>query len=225
MRTIMVAIWLAASLGAAQLDPNTVTVTAVRTLTVQPDQVVFLVNFLTAQDSGLDDVLAKLKGTGITAAQLAGVGSAEFARTNGRSNPVSLWSFILPVSFDKMQDTMKALLQAQSAAGSQTGGQALTFSTAGVRISPEQQAAQQCPLPALVSDARRQADAMAAAAGMRTGAIVSVSDGSSVDGVTLLADPTTALRADFLVGLVTSSFSAGTPQPVCSLTIQFKLLP
>ena len=66
-RILLVMLLAAASVCAASLDNNTVTVTANRALSLQPDQVSLYVTVLTAQDAGLDDVLAKLKGTGITA--------------------------------------------------------------------------------------------------------------------------------------------------------------
>jgi hypothetical protein len=83
---------------------------------------------------------------------------------------------------------------------------------------------------------------MAAAAGMQTGAIVSVSDGTSVDGTVPFAVPAAASRiGDFsqfllpstLFGVLTSPVLIGSPQPVvigspqpaCSLTVQFTLHP
>jgi len=247
MRTLSLAILLAAkSLCAATLDNNTVTVTATRTINLQPDQVLFYVSVLTLQDAGLDDVLAKLKGTGITGEHLNGVSPAYVsAIPSGAVNPATaLWTFILPVSFANMKQTMLALAQAQSGLGSLQGAQVLTYSAFETRYSQEAQAAQPCPLSALVSDARKQADVMAAAAGMKTGAIVSVSDGSSLDGTGPIGAPAASMRAgDFsylLLGApiygravpttvtvtpIVSAVMLSLPQPACSLTVQFKLMP
>jgi hypothetical protein len=101
---------------------------------------------------------------------------------------------MVTVSFSKMKDTVTALSQAAASLGSIQGSRTLAFSVAGTQNSPDLLASQPCPMTALISDARRQADAMAAAAGMRTGAIVSVSDGTSLDGVGLGAgSPTSPL--------------------------------
>jgi uncharacterized protein YggE len=94
----------------------------------------------------------------------------------------------------------------------------LTFFVSGTQVSTTPS----CPLPALVSDARKQADSMAAAAGMRAGPIVSVSD-----------QPAATALPDIIYGhfsaaafLVVNPFpSYIAPQsPSCSLTVQFKLL-
>src|SRR5215472_2976887 len=172
MRQLSLAIWLAAaSLGAAELDSNTVTVSATRTLNAQPDQAVFIVNLLASPDAGLDDVLARLNGSGITAAQLSSV-STQYgsAVPGGAMAPNSLWTFTVTVSFSKMKDTVTALAQAASSLGSIQGSRILTFSVVGTQNSPDRLASQPCPMTALISDARRQADSMAAAAGMRAGA-------------------------------------------------------
>jgi hypothetical protein len=110
-----------------------------------------------------------------------------------------------------------------------------------MRYSADAQAAQACPYPALVSDARRQADAMASAAGMKAGPIVSVSDGGPSD----IAVPTALARTgDFSIspifiydaysglppsgsgvfGLVGFPYPLSAPPPACLLTVQFKLL-
>jgi hypothetical protein len=145
----------------------------------------------------------------------------------GTTTTNSLWTFTVTVSFSKMGDTVTALSQAASSLGSIQGSRTLTFSVVGTQNSPDLLASQPCPMTALISDARRQADAMAAAAGVRTGAIVSVSDGTSLDvvvptatsrsGVFSLPDPATAI-----VGVLSSLVYA--PQPACSLTVQFKLV-
>jgi hypothetical protein len=203
---------MAAGLSAADLDNNTVTVTASRPVSVQPDQVQILVQLTTARDAGLDDVLGKLKGIGVVAANLTGVyGSATDSR----------WSFMLPVSFSGLKTTLANLVQLQRS----TGPQPLTFYVSGAQVSETAQAAQACPLPALVSDARKQADAMAAAAGMRTGAIVSVSNEPPAIAAADVTVPV-VIDGDFSVvlGLVSGiPYVAPVAPSSCSLTVQFKL--
>ncbi|HTP33677.1 MAG TPA: hypothetical protein VMJ75_15970 [Candidatus Acidoferrales bacterium] len=218
MRILFALLMAAAALSAGTLDNNTVTVTATRTMSIQPDQVLLYVNVLTAQDVGLNDVVAKLNGTGITAGNLSNVGT---------SSAGPLWTFLLPVPFAQMKSVVAALTQAQASLGVIAGSPALTFSVAGTQVSADAQAAQPCPLPALVSDARRQADSMTAAAGLRTGAIVAISDGTPADGTGAIGVPTAAARiGDFsqtLAGFLTAVI-ATSPLPSCSLTVQFQLI-
>jgi hypothetical protein len=77
----------------------------------------------------------------------------------------------------------------------------------------------------LVSDARKQADAMAAAAGMRTGAIVSVSNEPPAIAAADVTVPV-VIDGDFSVvlGLVSGiPYVAPVAPSSCSLTVQFKL--
>jgi hypothetical protein len=231
MKRICVILVAAASLSAAALDNNTVTVTATRSLNLTPDQVFIYVTLWTAPDAGLDDALAKLQGTGITADSLTSVGPGYVSFLNGALNPAyTQWTFLLSIPFSKLKDTLAALTQAQKNVGTIQGQPALNANVGGVGISAASQAAQPCPLTALVSDARRQANAMAAAAGMKTGAIVAVGDGILLEGAVPYAVPSAVFRTgDFASGLLggigsSSSVIVGQPQPSCSLTVQFQLV-
>ena len=223
MRTLFGILIAAMALSAADLDDNTVTVTATRTPNVQPDLALVSVNLVVAQDAGLDDVLAKLNGTGIAAANLTSVSQA-FGLTAAAGGPYSEWMFSVQVPFTNLKSALAALTQAQAGAGSISGSNALTFYVSGTQVSTDAQAAQPCPFTALVSDARRQADSMAAAAGMRTGAIVSVSNGAGAAGsFTAVYDPTTG--RPFAYANLLGPVMISAQQPSCSLTVQFKLVP
>ena len=222
MRTITLILITTVVLPAADLDDNTVTVTATRTLNIQPDQALLSVALMTPQDASLDDALGKLGGTGITAANLQSVYQA-YGLMAAAGGPYSEWTFIAPVSFTSLNSVLAAMTQAQKSAGLLLGSNALNFYVSGIQASADAQAAQPCPLTALVSDARRQADSMATAAGLRTGAIVSISDGTAIarspDFTAVIYDPASGAYADLLSPGLTVSQSS------CSLTIQFKLLP
>src|ERR1700730_7421267 len=64
---------LSVSAAFAQLDSNSVTVTATRSMTQQPDQVLFGVTVQSGLNTSLDDVVAALQGSGITSANFSGV--------------------------------------------------------------------------------------------------------------------------------------------------------
>ena len=57
----------------AQLDSDTVTITVSRQITYKPDQFVLNISAIAPVSLVLDDVVAGLEGTGITAAQFVNV--------------------------------------------------------------------------------------------------------------------------------------------------------
>jgi uncharacterized protein YggE len=223
MRHLTIVLLLAfARVSAAQLQDNTITVTVSSGPTIQADAVGFFVRVETPLTATLDDVLAQLKGSAITAANLSYV-STSF----DSSGPQADWSFTLTVPFSRFKETTAVLAKLSAGSIDQNGGQAITVSVSGVQMSDDARA-RQCPLPALVSDARKQADIMAASAGMKAGAIVSISDGSSVDGE--------QISVPYVLGFASPAYGTGsvTPggfytgqvrvvSPACLLTVQFKL--
>src|SRR5579862_2598794 len=106
--------FFAASMLFAQLESNTVTVTATRTVTVQPDQVVFTVSVLSPPTASIDDVLAMLQGSGITASQFSGVsGPLQLSETTGisvgTSSQLLQWTFSLPEPVGQFKATAATL--------------------------------------------------------------------------------------------------------------------
>ena len=226
MRKLIVVLMAAVSLSAADLDNNTLTVTATRPLNAPPDEASMVVQVSVAPDIGLDDVLAMMKGTGITAGNLTGV--YETAVQTGQPyveiGRTATWTFQTAISLSDLQSTIATLTQLQKSSGSK-----LSFDIFGSRAS----ALPACPLTALVADARRQADAMASAAGMKVGPIVSVSDTPSAGaygtpvgvfdpGVVYFSGVFSMAITTTLSGILTSTV-VSTPPPSCSLTVQFKL--
>src|SRR4029077_9630044 len=73
IRRLFAALALAPALVFGQLGSGTVTVTSSRTSNPQPDQAVFSVSVASGIDRSLDDIVAALSGTGLSAANLSGV--------------------------------------------------------------------------------------------------------------------------------------------------------
>ena len=67
-RALIFAYLLSGSLVFGQLDSNSITVTASRSVTFQPDQIVFSVDVSSPLDTSLDDVIAALASSGTIAA-------------------------------------------------------------------------------------------------------------------------------------------------------------
>jgi Protein of unknown function (DUF541) len=189
----------------AQLDDNTLTVTASRQLaaTLQPDQAVFVVYVNAPTNASLDDVLAALPGAGISAANLAN------AFTNLETdNPSTWWAFVLTVPIDKLGSTIATL---QSDVSTSTLQVRYSVST---QVSAALQATQQCPYTALVSDATAEAQKLAVAAGAAVGPILSVSDGSTIGVPRLIAALLTTSTVNPYIP----------PAPDCTMTVQFSLV-
>src|SRR5260370_42286357 len=96
-----------AGLLSAQLSNNTLTVQASRLVYPQPDQVVFAVYVDSGTDAVLDDILASLEGTGISADDFVGA-------ARGSSSSSVQWTFTLAVPFAKIADATASLTAAQS---------------------------------------------------------------------------------------------------------------
>ncbi|HTS47100.1 MAG TPA: SIMPL domain-containing protein [Bryobacteraceae bacterium] len=213
MRKLFPIFLLAAVPAVGQLQTDTITITAVRQVSLQPDQVVFSVQVSTPETAALDDALAAVSGAGVTAADLTGVFTY---------NPNMLrWSFTLAVPFSQAGATIKTLTQiAQQSNG------AVSVSSQGTQVSQALQS-QPCSQASLISDAQAQAQNLAAAAGFSVGPVLAVSDGSGSAG----QSPAAVVRYAF-VGIVStvsaflelSSYVAPTPPITCTAVVKFQLL-
>ena len=200
-----------------QLQTDTITITAVRQVSLRPDQIVFNLQVSTPETAGLDDALTQLTGTGITATELTGV-------FTGLPNTLN-WSFTLAVPFSQAGSTAKRLAQIE-----QQSKQAVTFYTQGTQVSQALQQSQPCSQASLISDARVQASSLAAAAGFTVGPVLAVSDGSLDEA------PAAVARLGAIPNVLTGSFTGVVafggvssllvlpPQPVsCAAIVKFQL--
>lgn len=201
-----------AGLLCAQLANNTLTVQASRTVYAQPDQVVFTITVASGTDAVLDDIVAELHGTGITADNLIGV-------SQGTSEWFSSvqWTFNLAVPLAKIADTAASLTALHS-------NDTITFEIQGTQLSPVAQAAQQCKQPDLVADATAQAKKLAAAAGLTIGPILAISNAAPSPGIPVAAVLTGGF-AQATLSLISSPFFLQSSFPACSLAVEFALQP
>jgi len=213
-----------ASLACAQLDDNTVTVTVTRTVTLQPDQASLGITVTTPATAGLDDVLAAFPGLGLAATDLT------YVSTSIQNVGPSLnWQFSKALPFAGLKDALAAVVAAEQNLAASHGAFALSFYVQGQSSQAAGQSPALCPIPTLLSNAQAQAQQMASAAGVRLGAIVSMTQGT----------PPAALVYDFLAvyGILAIDPTTGVPlsraalfyapagaAPGCTLTVQFQLL-
>jgi len=205
----------------AQLDSNSVIVSAARGMTQQIDQVLFGVTVQSGLNTGLDDVVAALQGSGITAANFSAVSTAPayvLIGTGGPQpptvTPMLLWTFALPAPLAKIKDTIATLTALQQRIAQQTNGLTLSFNVQGTQVSAQLQQSQVCPTSDLLADATAQAQKLAGAAGLSLGAVLAMSSGTSVPG-----------NAGSAVAIAGALIFAPPVLPsVCSMTVKFALL-
>jgi hypothetical protein len=227
-----------------QMDDNSLTVVATRTIALQPDQVQFAVYVNFESTAGLADVLAAVQSIGITEANLISVSTTNplSVSTTNQGLVTTQWYFVLAVPFSKQGDTLSALSALQRSVG-QNPNRSLGYSVQGAQVSSQLQASATCPYVGMFQDAIAQAQPLASAAGQMLGPVLTVSDGTSVDGSGVGQVPTAAfLIGDFavspvildplggarltgipLAGFISHQIPAPTSQS-CTLVVKFKLL-
>lgn len=173
----MCAVLVASALVAAgQTDANSLTITAYRSVAVQPDQLVFAVTVSSGMNTGLEEVLAALTGSGVAAGNLQGV----YSYTDSKNQTTLDWTFTLPVAISEAKTTIALLEGLRQTIGTRNPGLRLTYQSQGTQVSAQLQRSQQCPLSDLIADARAQAQRLVSgAAGLSVGPILALSDGSN----------------------------------------------
>jgi hypothetical protein len=203
----------------AQLDSNSVTVTASRSMTQQPDQVLFAVIVQSGLNTSLDAVVAALQGSGITAANFSSVNTGPtLIAVNGNPQqlptPMLQWAFALPVPLAKMKDTVTTLTGLQKNITQQNTGLTLSFNVQGTQVSTQLQQSFVCPIPDLLADAQAQAQKLAGAAGLSLGMVLAMSSGTSV--------PSGATSVPSIAGFLL--YTPPVFPSACSMTVKFGLL-
>ncbi len=209
-KVLFVALAFAVIPAFAQLESHTLTITATRQITLEPDQVVLILTVNAPATTMVDQVVAALAGLGITSADLSGL--------NNNAAPQLQWNFTLAVPLSSLTAKIGSLTTLQQSITQNNSGITLTFSVNGTQVSQQLQPSQSCSTSDLIPDATAQAQKLASAAGMTIGPVLGLSDVSlsQPSAVTVLTlDP--ASRLDFLSGPA--------PAVTCSLTVEFQLQP
>jgi uncharacterized protein YggE len=164
----------------AQVDSNSITVTASRNATLQPDQAMFSVSVQSDTSTSLDDVLSALQGSGVTAANLSGVSTnTSFTFVGTPTGTVIVWTFSLQSPLTKTKDTIAMLTTLQQNISQKNQSLKLSFSIQGTQVSTQQQQSQTCSISDLLADARSQAQKLADAGGLSLNAILAISGSTS----------------------------------------------
>ncbi len=206
----------------AQLESHTLTISASRSINLQPDQVVFGLTVSSPASAGLDQIVSALAGVGITSANLTGV--------NNYSAPQTLqWNFTLAAPLSNLSATIGSLTKLQQTIALNNSGLTLTFTVEGTQVSQQLQQSQSCSNADLITDATAQAQKLAAAAGLTLGPVRQLSNAPSLEssGPGYIVPVVAQRLGGFLeVGGFSTFFLGGAPSPVtCSLLVTFQLLP
>lgn len=157
------------------------TTSASKTITLWPDNAVFVVDVTSAAGTTVDQAVAWLSGTGITATNLVGAGSTQDYLSSLTPVMRMQHEFQMTVPYPKISDMTEKLRTATrsvtAAGGNLAYGLTLTASDDALQL------ARQRVLPDLITEVKRRADTLAQASGLMVGTIQAISDNSYVSGV------------------------------------------
>ncbi len=164
----------------AQVTADGITTSASKTVTLWPDNAVFTVDVTSAAGTTVDQAVAWLKDTGITAANLVGAGTTQESQfTPGGTPPARmLHEFRITVFYPRIKELSDKLRAATAVVAAAEGSLAYSLSLTASDYAV--QLARQRVLPDLIAEVKRRADSLAGASGLMVGTIQAISDSSSV---------------------------------------------
>jgi hypothetical protein len=181
----------------------------------------FAVSVQSGLNTSLDDVVAALQGSGITAANFVGLSLSPSLLYVGMPvipstivAPPMQWVFSLPAPLTKIKDTIAMLTALQQSIAKQNTGLMLSFNVQGTQVSTQAQQSHVCPTSDLLADATTQAQKLASAAGLSLGSVLAMAGGTSVSG---------SVGTSVSIAAVLS-FAPPVLPSVCSMTVKFALL-
>ncbi len=203
---MILALLASISLGFAQLESNSITVTTSHS--AQLDQAVYTVQVNSGLNASLDDALAALRGAGVTMANFLGLNSFFAIPAQPVPGPLLAWTFRFAVPLAKMKDTITLLNSLQQNLANRGTGLTIAFALQGTQAS-----GQSCAVSDLIADARAQAQKLADGGGVTVGNILAISS------------PTGTSSANSIQAAVLGASSPPpSGPPVCAVTVKFALL-
>ncbi len=205
-------------LAFGQLDSNSITVSVSNNANLQPDQAVFSVTVVSGITSGLDDVLAALQGSGITAANFTGVSTQGQFTAILSANPLPTtlaptigWTFSLPVPLTNTKATVATLTTVQQNIAKLNNGMTLSFNIVGTQVSQQLAQSQTCSLSGLIASATTQAQNLANVSGLTLGSVLALSSATS------------SVSSGSQLPLQVPGLLSSAAPPHCAVTVKFNL--
>jgi uncharacterized protein YggE len=214
--------------GVGQSGPGSIAITAQATpVNAAPTAISVYLTVSADVTVGLDNIVQTAAGLGVSAADLYSVSQPFTGRVcaagniTAPCNPVQ-WSFRYTAPLSQWKDTLAKLAGVR---GGQHFGMTVDF-----QVSADTPPAPECALPTLVSQARKRAQDVAAAAGVGLGALNAVSDGSApiVPTLAVRSGSFAAFSSLGTIGSLGGILTSYIPPPVssgCSATAQFAIAP
>jgi uncharacterized protein YggE len=216
MRRLLLTILLLAAPAFGQIESHTVTISATRSVVIEPDQIVLQLTVSSNPSATLDQIVGALSDLGITDANLTG--------TYNSNPPTLTWNFSFTAPLANVTATIGSITKIEQTIAQNNSGLALTFYISGTQVSKQLQQAQTCPNSDLISVASAQAQKLASAAGMTLGPILRLSNAPSPQSILVPAN----VELSGVLGAYSILEFPLTPLPspvTCSLSVQFQLLP
>jgi hypothetical protein len=176
IQRLIVCSLICGAIGGAQVTSSSVTVTASRTVNLQPDQVVFGVTVTTPLTSSLDDAVNALSGSAITLANFGGVYTTNVYLDDGSNQTVLAWTFSLLAPLSDMKSAQALLSSVAASLAKKNNGISINFGVQGTQVSAQLQQSQTCSVADLISSARSQAQTLANTASMTLGSILAMTN-------------------------------------------------
>ena len=193
-------------------------------MNLTPDQIIFSVSVSAGPNTSLDQIVAALSNSGITAANLSSV-------AGGTDNQSPLyWDFTLAAPLTKMKATITSLAALQQSVAQNNSGMTLMFQVLGSQVSSDLIQSQACSMKDLTSDAQAhaQAVAFAAAGGLAIGPIVALSNlssGAASGQVAVSGTLASVIGPSGVPSLLQTLLTIPRSSPIsCSLEVKFQLL-
>lgn len=174
LKTPLLLLVLSASIAVAQINSSSITVTASQTANLAPDQALFTVSVQSGTNTGLNDILTALQGSGLTAANFSGV-TTTTSSVGSSTTTFIVWNFTLAAPLTSTTATVAMLTTLQQNIAQQNPSLKLSFSIQGTQVSAQQQQSQPCSISDLLANAKSQAQTLANAGGLALGRIIAIS--------------------------------------------------
>ena len=143
----------------------------------------FGVDVTSGLDTSLDDVIALLQGTGVSAANLQSLNEfTNYGGSAGQTTETLDWRFTFTAPFTKNKDTITMLTGLQQTIAKKNNGQTMSFSIQGTQSSAQPPA---CSLSDLLNSAKTQAQKLADGAGASLGNILAMSSPTGACNLTV----------------------------------------
>jgi hypothetical protein len=170
-------------LAIGQVTTSSLTVTASRTTTLQPDEAIILVNVAAPLTTSRDEVLASLQGTGVSAANFAGLSSLQTYNNDDPSRPqtVLYWSFLLYSPISDVKSVLAQLATHEGVVSQKNPALTMSFFIQGTQVSQSLAQKQTCVIADLIADARAKALTLAGPAQLTLGPVMAMSSASVND--------------------------------------------